>query len=54
MVYKFFDKETSDGDAKSEIMLKQELAEELHKPNIRKYTLLLKTIFGAPILLICN
>ena len=54
MVYKYFDKKTSDGDVKSEVMLNQELAEELHKPNIRKYTHLLKTIFGVPILLICN
>ena len=54
MVYKYFDKKTSDGAVTSEVMLNQELAEELHKPNIRKYTHLLKTIFGVPILLICN
>ena len=42
MIYKFFDKKTSGGTVKSEIILNQELAEELHKPIItmknEKYT----------------
>ena len=33
----FFNKKTSDGVVKSEIMPNQELAEELHKPTIRKF-----------------
>ena len=36
MVYKFFDKKTPGGTVKSKNMLNQELAEELHKPIIRK------------------
>ena len=36
MVYKFFDKKTCCGTIKNEIMSDQELAEELHKPIIRK------------------
>ena len=36
MVYKFFNKKV-DGAVKSEIMSKQELAEELHKPIITKF-----------------
>ena len=37
MVSKFFDKKSATGDGiKNEIMLKQELAEELHKPIIKK------------------
>ena len=37
MVYKFFDKKSVSGDGiKNEIMLKRELAEELHKPIIKK------------------
>ena len=37
MVYKFFDKRSSGGAIKNEDMSKQELAEELHKPTIRKF-----------------
>ena len=37
MVYKFSDKKTSGSAAKKEIMSNQELAEELHKPVIRKF-----------------
>ena len=37
MVYKFFDKETSGGGIKNENMSDQQLAEELHKPIIRKF-----------------
>ena len=37
MVYKFFDKKSSDGVAKIEIMPNQQLAEELHKPIVRKF-----------------
>ena len=36
-VYKFFDKETSGGALKNEIISNKELAEELHKPIIRKF-----------------
>ena len=34
MVYKLFDKKTSDGTIKNEITSNKELAEELHKPII--------------------
>ena len=37
MVYKFIDKKISGGAAKNENMSNQELAEELHKPIIRKF-----------------
>ena len=37
MVYNFFDKKTSGGAVNSKIMLKQQKAEELHKPVIRKF-----------------
>ena len=37
MVYKFFDKKTAGGAVKNEIMENKELAEELHKPIIRKF-----------------
>ena len=36
MVYKYFDKKTSGGAIKNENMSNKELAEELHKPVIRK------------------
>ena len=36
MVYIFFDKKTSDGTVKNENISNKELAEELHKPIIRK------------------
>ena len=36
MVYKFFHKKTSGGTVKNEIISNKELAEELHKPIIRK------------------
>ena len=36
MVYKFFDKKTAGGGIKNENMSDQQLAEELHKPIIRK------------------
>ena len=36
MVYRFFDKTTSSGTVKNEIISNKELAEELHKPIIRK------------------
>ena len=36
-VYKFFDKKTSGGSIKNEIMSNKELAEELHKQLIRKF-----------------
>ena len=43
---------------KNEIMSNQQLGKELHKPNIRNknvnYIHLLKTIFGALILQVCN
>ena len=37
MVYKFLDKKTSGGAVKNENMSNQELAEELHKPTVRKF-----------------
>ena len=37
MAYEYFDKKSSPGAVKSEIMPNQELAEELHKPRIRKF-----------------
>ena len=37
MVYKSFDKKSSGSGVKSIIMPNQELAEELHKPIIRKF-----------------
>ena len=37
MVYKFFDKKTSDDTVKNEIISNKELAEELHKPIIKKF-----------------
>ena len=36
MVYKFFDKQSSDSGIKNENMSDQELADALHKPSIRK------------------
>ena len=38
MVYKFFDKILSDGTVKNEIISNKELAEELHKPIIIKFS----------------
>ena len=37
MVYKFFDKKTSGSGIKNENIPSKELAEELHKPIIRKF-----------------
>ena len=37
MVYNFFDKKTAGGAVKSRIMQNKKLAEELHKPIIRKF-----------------
>ena len=37
MVYKFFGRNTSSGEIKNENMFNKELAEELHKPMIRKF-----------------
>ena len=37
MVYKFYGKKSSGGAIKNENMSKKELAEELHKPFIRKF-----------------
>ena len=37
IVYKFFDKKTSGSSIKNENISPKELAEELHKPNIRKF-----------------
>ena len=36
-IYKFFDKKTSGGVIKDEIIQNEKLAEELHKPIIRKF-----------------
>ena len=59
MVYKCFDEKTSGGAVKREIMLNQQLAQELHKPIIRKFEKrkvhpFLKTMLGALVFLICN
>ena len=37
IVYKFFDKKTSGGTVKNENISNKELAEELHKPNIKNF-----------------
>ena len=37
MVYKFFDKKTSDGTVKNQNISNKELSEELHNPIIRKF-----------------
>ena len=37
IIYKFLDKKTSGGIVKNEIISNKELAEELHKPIIRKF-----------------
>ena len=52
MIYKFFDNKPKRSDNKNEIKENQQVANELHKPIIRKFKkenciLLLKTIFGA-------
>ena len=59
MVSKLFDKKSSGNVVKSKIIKNKQLAEELHKPNIRnlkreEYSHLLNTIFGLLILQICN
>ena len=60
MAYKTFDKKLLLGVLKMRIYMSgQQLAEHLYKSVIRKfkkkkYSRLLKTIFGALILLICN
>ena len=52
MVYKFFEKKSKGAGIKNEIKKNQQLANEFHKPIIRKFRkekciLLLKTIFGC-------
>ena len=53
MVYECFDKKTSGGTLKNEIISNKELAEELHKPIIRKFNKrkvhppFIDTIWGA-------
>ena len=53
MAYKFFDKKTSGGTVKNENVSNKELAEELHKPIIRKlnkrklYSPFIDNIWGA-------
>ena len=37
MVYKFFDRKSSGSGVKNEIMVRQELAKQLHKPFIRNF-----------------
>ena len=57
MDYKIFDKETSRSTVKNENISKKELAEELHKPIIKKFKkrkINTLAIFGVLILLICN
>ena len=55
MVYNFFDKKLSGGGIKNENMLKQESADELHRPFVKKFGKrkvysFLKTMFGVLIL----
>ena len=52
MVYKFFDKKTSGSGVNNEIKQKQQLAEELHKPSIKKSKN--PNVFGVLTLPICN
>ena len=53
MVYRFFDKKTSGSNIKNENIPNKELAEELHKPIIRKFnkrklhSLFIENIWGA-------
>ena len=52
MVYKFFDKKSKGSGTKNESKQNQQIANELHKPIIRKFKkekciLRLKTIFGV-------
>ena len=59
MVYKVFDKKTCGSGIKNENISNKELAEELHKPIIRKfnkkkYNNLLYTVFGVLIYQIYN
>ena len=59
MVYNFFDKKTSCGAIKTEVMQNEEIAKEytnqlLENLKKEKYTYLLYTIFGALILQVCN
>ena len=59
MVYKFFDKKTSGGAIKNEIISNKELVEQLQKPitrklKKRKVDSFLQTIFTVQILQICN
>ena len=55
MVYKFFDKKTSGSSVNNEIKQNQQLAEELHKPIIKKnlkrrvYSLFKAKIWGADV-----
>ena len=37
MIYKFFDKKSADSGIKNKITQNRQLAEELHKPIIRKF-----------------
>ena len=37
MIYKFFDKKSARSGIKNEVTQNQQLAEELHKPVIRKF-----------------
>ena len=63
MVYKLFDKKTSGSDIRNENISNKELAEELHKPFIRKFkkrkvhSPFIDNIWGADLTdmqLICN
>ena len=59
MVYKFFHKKTSGSGVKNENISNKQLAEELHKPIIRKFNLkkyihLSMAIFRVHIYQICN
>ena len=49
MVYKFFNKKTSDCGNKNKNISDKKLLEGLHKPIMRKYIHVLLAIFGVPI-----
>ena len=59
MIFGFFDKKSNGVGVNNEIKQNEQLAEELHKPIMKKlkieeFILHLKTIFGVLIQLTCN
>ena len=47
MVYKFFNKKASGGAIKNKIISNKKLAEELHKPIVRKISSFIDHVWGA-------